>query len=274
MPFSSPRFIGLCSFLSVSCAIAQPTSKPPAPHTAQLGGLQWELGLTAYQETYREVGSGGQRIMQEKAAMAGVQARVTLPLNLQWSARLSAEYARGESKYTGSAWGGSYGSLHASGIGREKIQAQAEILFRPPTWGATTLTAGLLARRLNDALDRLPAGYERTNTGYFGTLGVEQHIALSHGWALRPAIQYLHLLDGTQKADLDGGLRLKQKKGHGWEASATFQQLRADGSGLQIRPFWRYFKMGASETVDASSASYIEPENSTRELGVDLRWKF
>ena len=242
--------------------------------TTFVGGLQFEVGLTAYQETYREVNASGQRIMQEKANMAGIQGTVTVPLDTQWNARVKGEWARGETKYTGSPWGGAYGDLLASGIDREKFEVQAEALFSPHNLPGTTFSAGLAARRLTDELQQMAGGYERTNTAYFATLGVEHRFALSSQWTLKPAVRYLHLIDGTQKVALEGGIRLKQNDGHGFDLSATLQQVRADGSGLRIRPFWRYYKIGASDPYYVPGGAYEEPKNTTRELGLDVSWVF
>lgn len=262
-----------CAWLTVSTMAVQ--AQPSAPvRSTSIHGLQFEMGLTAYQETYREEVSGA-RVMQEKAHMAGIQGRLTMALDPQWLARLSAEYARGDSKYTGSALGGSYGSLRASGIDRDKVQMQAEIIFMPATWQGSALSAGLLARRLTDDLQQIPGGYHRSNTGYFATVGAEHRFALSSAWYLTPTLRYLHLLDGTQKAGLEGGLRLQQDRGRGIDVSASFQQVRADGSGITVRPFWRYLRIGASDTVTAPSGMrYTEPKNTTQEIGIDLGWVF
>lgn len=261
------------ALLTLSTVAAHAQSSPAAPNTS-IHGLQFELGLTAYQETYKEE-VGGSRVMQEKANMAGIQGRLTMAIDPQWLARLGAEYARGESKYTGAFQGSSYGSLQASGIDREKLQVQAEVVFMPATWQGSALSAGLLARRLTDDLHQIPGGYERVNTSYFATLGAEHRFALSSTWQVTPALRYLHLIDGTQKADLDGGLRLKQNRGHGIDVSATFQQVRADGSGMTVRPFWRQLRISASDAVTAPSGTrYVEPKNTTQEIGLDLGWVF
>ena len=273
MPTALIRHSFTLALLATASASAWCQAGPHA-RTTFVGGLQFEVGLTAYQETYREVNASGERIMQEKANMAGIQATATLPLHTEWQARVKGEWVRGETKYTGSPWGGTYGDLRASGIDREKFEVQAEALFSPSSLPGTAFFAGLAARRLTDDLQQMPGGYERTNTAYFGTLGVEHRLAISPQWTLKPAVRYLHLIDGTQKAALEGGIRLQQNDGHGVDLSATLEQVRADGSGLRVRPFWRYYKIGASDKFYVPGGAYEEPKNTTRELGVDVSWKF
>lgn len=248
---------------------AQAQTTAPA-RVSVVGGLQLELGLSAYQESYKEYNTAGQLIMQEKADMVGVYGRATVPLNADWHGRLSAEYAYGQSDYTGSVWGGSYGSLHGWGIDRHRFSAHAEALYAPQAWGGLALSLGLSGRHLVDQLEQIAGGYRRENTGYFATFGVEHRWQLAPGWLLRPAASYQYLLHGRQTAETQGGLRFKQDQGYGYALSLQLQQLRPDGSGLSIRPFWRYLEIKDSQP----SRGYYEPKNKTQELGLDVGWRF
>ncbi|MGN1056241.1 MAG: hypothetical protein ACI4QS_05955 [Comamonas sp.] len=265
LPLAPVLAVGLIATSTSAVAQTSGLQRLPGAH-----GMQLEMGPRTYRETYKEVDARGGPLMREQADMLGIYGRATWPMKSDWGARVGASYAYGRSDYTGSVWGGSYGSLQAWGVDRHALELQAEAVYAPAAWNGLALSGGLAGRRLTDELDQVAGGYRRVNTGYFALVGVAHDWALSPTWRLQPALQYRYLLRGTQTAATQGGLKFRQNDGHGLELSAQFQQQRSDGSGLHIRPFWRQLEIGASEP----SRGFYEPKNSTRELGLDVGWRF
>lgn len=252
----------LSVLVGISCAFAAQAQEAPSPYVV-------ELGVSQHHELYEEFDQTGAKLMQEAGPMMGLRLSVSRKdsSNGRWT--LSAEVAQGNSTYTGSYWGGSYGDLRISGLSRTLLDIQGVYAHSAPEWQGVSVLAGVGYRRLTDNLQEAgPGGYKRVNDRYYVILGAEKAIHFEN-WAVTPGAQYKHLLRSSQFSDLFGGLNARQKSGHGAEFYVTFEQ-KGDERAMVIKPFVRLWDIADSEVVQGT----YEPQNTTREVGLAVSWRF
>lgn len=262
------------SFAAVGTAMANPfaDAAPAAAATFEpvpsASPYSFEIGLTAHQETYEEF-IDGDKAMQEKGILYGLKAGLSRSIG-EGAITLTGELAGGESKYTGSYMGGSYGDLTASGVPRRLIEVTAKY-SHPVFYEGLTLSGGLGYRHLTDNLNAVGhGGYKRTNSRLYMTVGLDKTFQLNNNWNLVPGIEYKHILSGKQKADLDGGISLKQNDGYGVEARIAIVN-KGDKFNTVITPYYRIWNVQKSDT---NGAGYYEPKNKTSEIGLSLTVRF
>lgn len=232
-----------------------------------------EISIGRYTETYKESNDDGSPLMQEEADMTSIKFMQTTGINDAWSQRFSMEYAFGDSTYTGSYWGGQYGDLVEGGISRWRLQTDYQLLLTPQELKGLTFTGGLGYRILRDNLQETAGGYERTNRLLYATLGAEYRINLQNNWTLTPAVQYKHLISGTQMSPLSEDL--KQSKGSGHDLSLRLEKTNSYGYGFSATAYLRTWDIKASDMAPYVGGGYVyEPANKTREVGIQLGYVF
>lgn len=240
---------------------------------APTSGLEFSIGT--YQETYKEFDDSGNTFMQEKAMMTSVKVSNTARLSDVWKHRIGLEYAFGDSEYTGSYWGGTYGDLKEDGISRWRAEVDYTLLMTHPELWGMTLSGGLGYRVLQDNLQEVNGGYERTNMMWYAKLGAERRFNFENGWSLTPAVTYKHMLRGTQANSISTDLT--QDKGKGYDLSLRLEKLDRLGGGFTASMFYRKWDIKASDsgytTTGAPTAVY-EPANKTDEVGVQVGYIF
>lgn len=253
----------------------QPVGKPR---------FQFELGLSTHQESYEEFQSDGSRFMREDATMLGLKAGFRLGVGQQQHGafKVEAEYAYGESSYTGAYQGEEYGSLRSDGQSRELLEVTAlyqQHMPVPENWlNRFSVTMGLGMRELVDNLQESgDGGYKRTNTRIYALAGLAYDFSVV-GWTLTPALTYKLSLfsQNVSELPLQGGGTYDlthEQQGHGSEISVTLAQDRPR-KAIVIRPFWRVWKMDDSNVVCVGADCFIEPRNTTNEVGLDVSMRF
>jgi hypothetical protein len=244
--------------------------------------VQFELGLTHHDELYEEFDGDGSKLMQESAPMYGVKAGLRHDLGGRRALKAMAEYAVGEASYIGAYQGGEYGDLGLSGLRRNLFEAAAILEQGFPAghgfWGGWALNAGVGYRRLVDNLqDAGPSGYRRINERLYAITGVAREFQLGE-WALTPALDYRHSLwsENVSELPLVGGGTYgltHEQQGWGGEASLTLAQ-NLGRYPLAIRPFYRWWRMDASNVAYVGGDGFIEPRNTTTEVGLDISLRF
>lgn len=265
----------IAALAATSAALANPIASAAAAESAPIAAKSpyvFELGLTTHQETYEEFNPDGSKLMQEKGQMTGIKGSVTRAIEgTGGKVVVTGEYAVGDSKYTGSYWGGSYGDLVVGGIGRSLFEVTGVYKHTAPEWNGVTAGAGLGYRRLQDNLqDAGPGGYERINERFYLTLSLEKAVALTDAWTVTPVVQYKHLLSSKQDSDLYGGISVDQKKGYGAELAVAFAH-KGEKVNTIITPYYRMWKIKDSEV---HGSGLYEPRNDTKEVGVALTFQF
>lgn len=238
---------------------------PPSPYTVA-------VSLTAHNELYEEF-AGGDKLMQEEADMVGLGLKVTRAVSgAPGQFELDLHLAQGNSTYTGSYWGGSYGDLRQGGLDRLLFETHLGYRHAAPEWKGVGLRAGLGYRHLTDRLDQVgEGGYKRENNRVYLSLGADREFKTSAlgGWSVTPAVKYKHVLWSQQFSDIYGGLYHSQNKGYGFDAELTFTH-QSEGYAFSFTPYYRTWKMEDSKVV----IDTYEPENKTREVGVALGLTF
>lgn len=249
-------------------AKAMPEVKTESP-------FSFVLGVTQHRESYKEYDTAGGPFMKEDARMVGIKAQLEHKLSRDTKAVYSASYLVGESDYTGAYHGDPYGSLMVSGIGRNLFELTGEYKLKPAAWNQFGMGIGMGYRRLTDNLQEGgPGGYKRTNELLYASVGIERDFKIN-SWVITPALKYKHLIKGKQTMDVFGGVPLEQDKGKGSELSLKIEHTNADGSGLLIEPFVRMWDIKESKPTHLIGPWYlVEPHNKTKEIGVDLSWRF
>lgn len=237
-----------------------------------------QLGIEGYHETYHETVAGAS-FMTEKANMFGLNMTLREDINDKDAFVLRGRYAWGSSDYSSAS--GQFSDLRRKSYDFNLVYQHAFEL------SATTLTpeVGLGYRRLDDHLDQSGSGgYGRNSMYSYLLLGVSTRNSLNADWMIAPRLTYKYMLAGTQVSRLSeissscGDLHNSQKNGYGYEANLAFDRKLAGGTALSITPFYRYWSIKDSDTATTVCGNFIvsgmEPQNTTKEVGVSVAYSF
>lgn len=143
---------------------------------------------------------------------------------------------------------------------------------------------GVGYRRLdNDLRDFGSGGYRRTSQYLYIPIGVTHRFLLDQFSRLSTSIEYDYFLKGEQKSYLSdigpsyaavfGDPINKQKHGYGARINTAYEQMN-----WSIGAFFNYWHIGDSETnyyYDGSDVySAREPKNDTKEVGLEIKYRF
>lgn len=229
----------------------------------------YTVGLERYTEVYEEFIPSEGKVMQEDADMRGIVAGFGLTFESGNQLAISARYAKGDSDYTGSYMGGSYGDVFLPNIDRTSYEVAAAFKSTFAALGDATLSAGLGLRNLEDELDKYAGGYRRENRLVYATVGAERKFELSSGWSLTPKAQFKRLLVGTQRSEVAGTITNTQSHGKGFDLALDVTR-QFDAIAVTVTPYLRTWDIKQSEVF----MGYYEPENQTKEAGFAISARF
>lgn len=238
----------------------------------------FELGTELYQEVYSEK-INGRPFMREEATMYGVNGVAGWRLTPQQTIKLSLRYAQGRSKYTGGNAVIPFGGLVASGQDRYVYELRGTYEHQVQLLGQDLLpSVGIGYRNLTDHLEQAGSGgYKRESEYYFINLGLAATFAAGP-LKITPKIGWNQLFKGKQYSYQYAGnndIGNKQETGRGLELSTMFAYAMTDGSEVRVTPFFRYWKIPDSQwTFYTQHDALKEPDNMTREIGVNLSYAF
>ena len=120
-------------------------------------------------------------------------------------------------------------------------------------------------------------GYRRENTYQTAIVGITHKMRLSPQARLITSLEYMHLLKGEQTAKLSdlatgcADIALDQNSGYGLRLSSLWRE-----SNWSIGPRITYWNIKASEIARSCTPSrdWLEPKNTTTELGVKAAYHF
>lgn len=249
---------------------------------AQSSGLatdsEHRLGVSLIGYQYKEPG-----VMTLKAQKIGFDYAGTYAIGSQWPnvdrryfVRTEVSYAVGDADYSSPI----SGTLDNTENWYYEIRA---MVGRDVDMGGHVLApyAGLGFRHLYHDLRGVTStgarGYRRENRSESLFVGLTHKTHVSANAQLHSTIEYMHLLKGTQKARLaDAGLTppvpditLDQDSGFGLRISSMW---RFDT--WSIGPTLSYLKVKQSNTVRAGGRDWVEPKNTTTEIGVKAAYHF
>jgi hypothetical protein len=256
---------GIWSGVAAACWVGVAAAQ--ADPLATRKGLELGLQLSSYE--YEEPDFAkleGERI--------GLTAAYTFTGDNRLFSRIEGRFSYGELDYTGSGT--------QSGNPDQLFELRA-LVGRDYRTGGTVWApyAGLGVRYLyND-------GRGVTSTGYFGyrresrywyvPIGVTWRIPLGSAWVLAPQLEYDAFASGSQTSyltDVDPAYYYDahNRQGHGEGARG---QLALEKGSWAFSAWFNYWHIQDSDVVPVSSTQAgLEPENYTREYGVELRYRF
>jgi hypothetical protein len=146
-----------------------------------------------------------------------------------------------------------------------------------------SLYAGLGSRSLKSDLrgytNTGAAGYRRSSHYLYLPLGVTHRFRLSEQARWATTLEYDHLIEGRQKShmtDIVGytsDLENQQNKGHGLRLNLAYETAT-----WSVGMFYQAWSIDDSEMGTYTSTTTVysgyEPKNTTREVGVQVRYRF
>ena len=196
---------------------------------------------------------------------------------------LHGRYAQGKTDYDGALLDEARTPYTISSIDATTYEVRLLAGYAPfmTDTAYTAFFLGFGYRYKDDDSSFDPAGYKRESTYRYLPVALRHYRQTAGGqhWAF--SLEYAHLMSGEQISDLrpfDGPrLRKKQNDGFGLRAAAALSGAtgRFDWT---LEPFVRYWDIDDSELVFVRTpggvAVFLEPENTTWEVGLSARFVF
>ncbi len=233
----------------------------------------WELGAEISGIAYKEPG-----VMKEDGMMYGIAGA--------WTKHNDGSMLKAEARL-------SYGQVDYENSGTLDNIDDLMLEFRMlggrvwPVSKSSTITAyaGLGYRYLRDDMSGMTtstgaSGYLRESNYYYIPIGVEALAGLEKGWSLGAALEYDFFLWGKQVSYLSNAnsnysdIENDQNDGYGWRGSIRLRKKRRSKE-YAIEPFIRYWNIEQSDIKalfynGVFEDYYVEPKNTSRELGIKL----
>ena len=246
-------------------------AQEPARRNLLLTQPGWEIGGQVSSYHYEEPGI--MKLEGERAGFVGVYTH-TNPKRAYWrfDLRLSYGLLEYESVGTGTIddvpdWIGEARAV----IGRDYLVGDNVALSPYIGFGYRYLFNDLRGYSSTGA-----AGYRRYSHYIYMPIGVTARFRIADAWVIAPTAEYDAFLGGRQVSKLsDTGsgfsdARNDQDHGRGYRASLMFESRH-----WAFGPWLHYWKIKDSDVVPIGFGfGAMEPENWTREYGVELRYRF
>lgn len=250
------RALAVVLLAASSTAIAQQANR-----LATRPGLEFGVQVAYYD--YQEP-----NIAELKGNRLGLLAAWTVVSDRGIFAKIDFRASTGSLTYQGS------GSM--SGVPDLILETRGVAGFDWVLQGATLSPyAGLGYRYLyNDLTGRSStgfAGYRRYSTYLYAPVGLTLRVDMGSGWAFAPTGEIDIFIRGEQKSMLsDANLGINdvtntQKNGSGYRLYLMFEK-----DHLAIGPYMHYWHIEQSNV----QRGFVEPDNWTREIGVEIRYRF
>lgn len=266
--------------LILASAAALATGAAPAQETAPSDPLLtrpgWEVGGQISHYRYEEPAFPGFGGMNLKGDRGGIVGAYTATRADRVYGRIDGRVSYGLLKYTS----GTTGTLDdvPDWIGEVRVVIGRDYL--PGGNYSLSPYIGLGYRYLYNDLRGYSstgaAGYQRYSQYVYVPVGLTARFRAGERWTLAPTVEYDVFLGGRQKSQLsDTGLGYydvtnDQDRGYGYRV-----YLMAENGRWSFGPWLHYWKIRDSDVVPIGLGRVgMEPENSTREYGVELRYRF
>ena len=230
-------------------------------------GIEVGALLSGYQ--YKEPG-----LMKNSGKKTGLSLGVTEVFD-DFFVTGNVRYMGGEVDYSSPTSGRSDGHsdqlLEMRGVVGYDIEFDGFVLAPHIGFGLRTLNNDLRGRT-----DTGATGYRRQSQYNYLALGAAHRMRLSDDARLVTQIEYDHLLSGRQKSTVSdavpgfdavyGNPVNRQKKGLGLRMSVDYEM-----DNWSLGTYYGYWKIGES---DVAALGMYEPKNTTREFGVNAKYRF
>lgn len=239
-----------------------------------------ELGLSYSNIEYIEP-----NVMREEGYLVGFQARFT-----NYDAALVAlelDYAYGRMDYQGS------GTMENIPDMLFEMRALAGPRLYKTESSSLHTYVGFAQRYLSDDSSGKRSstgalGYTREQYYWYIPVGLNWRYALQNGWKVALRAEHDFFLRGLNYSGLgavcggDNG-EFTQDEGEGYRFAVNVMVPYKNGRNhVSIEPYYRYWDIADSDTqlldtpncTGSGSAYYYEPENTSEEIGIAVRWVF
>jgi len=228
----------------------------------------WELGLQLSSYEYEEPDFAmldGERF--------GLTAAYTFRNDTRLFSRIEGRFSYGELDYTGSGTK----SNNPDELYELRVLVGRDYPLGKHVWAPY---AGLAIRYLyNDIRGTTSTGavgYRRESRYWYVPIGVTWRIPLGESWVFAPQLEYDAFANGSQTSYLtDTGIGFtdaNNRQGHGEGARG---QLALENRNWAFSVWFNYWNIKDSEVVPIGGGFVgWEPENYTREAGVEVRYRF
>lgn len=247
---------------------ALPAFSQNVPSPATRGGFEAGVQGSGYRYTEPEID------VKIDGVQLGLRGAYTAPFDEGFFSRLELRLAYGELRYSGSGTAEDQPNLIFEGrylLGRD---------FHPGAGFALTPYSGLAYRYLYNDLRGTTStgavGYRRYSQYFYLPLGLTTRFQAGSAWVVSPTIEYDVFLGGNQYSKLsdagfgDPDVRNNQRKGAGFRAALMF-----DRGPISFGPWLQVWRIKDSEIVRiAATVGALEPENETREAGLEFNYHF
>lgn len=228
----------------------------------------WELGLQLSTYEYEEPDFAlleGERV--------GVSGAYTFLGKERFHSRIEARYSYGELDYTGS------GTL--ADVPDHLFEGRALALWELRHGAVMWVPyAGLGFRYLYNDLRGTSStgalGYRRESHYFYVPLGVTLRVPLGGRWVMAPQIEYDAFARGSQRSYLsDTGIGFSDVTNEQMEGYGVRAQLAFEGPRWSFIVWTNYWDIEDSDIQPIGGGfAALEPANTTRESGVEVRYRF
>ena len=260
-------FIVAAILVAISPVAAAQKSIPPDPALTRSG---WEIGGQLSDYSYEEPTIGA----KIWGGRVGVTGGYTHTSASRWFFKVDGRYAYGSLKYEGSGTTDSVPDSIAETrmvIGRD---------FLPRSGVSFSPFAGIGYRYLYNDLRGTTStgavGYQRYSHYLYAPLGFTSRIDVSAKWVIATTVEYDYFIRGeqvTQFTDVGVGYNdasNTQNKGYGYRFS-----VMAEKGSWAFGPWMHYWSIEDSDIVPIGfGIRGFEPENETREYGLEVKYRF
>lgn len=239
---------------------------------------QWELGLEAYDYTYKEPD-----YMKEDGLMSGIIGSYSYNSDIMLKAEARGSW--GSVDYTALFNGTDFGTCKNIDDYSFEVRGLSGYNFFISYSLTITPYLGIGYRFLNDDMSNKFTsggllGIESESNYFYSPAGIKMSLDIVKGWAFGIILEYDHLWRGKQKNDWSTyypelfnfpEVNLRQKQGKGYQASLEITK-RGKRIDFAIEPFIRYWNIRDSEITTFvwpdATVSFIHPKNRTIEMGI------
>ena len=260
-------FIVAAILVAISPVAAAQKSIPPDPALTRSG---WEIGGQLSDYSYEEPTLGA----KIWGGRVGVTGGYTHTSASRWFFKVDGRYAYGSLKYEGSGTTDSVPDSIAETrmvIGRD---------FLPRSGVSFSPFAGIGYRYLYNDLRGTTStgavGYQRYSYYLYAPLGFTSRIDVNAKWVIATTVEYDYFIRGeqvTQFTDVGAGYNdasNTQNKGYGYRFS-----VMAEKGSWAVGPWMHYWNIEDSDIVPIGfGIRGFEPENETREYGLEVKYRF
>ncbi len=236
----------------------------------------FDVGVQSYWYKYEEEVDGA-FFMSNTGKKHGLSATATKMLDDELYLKADARYATGDVEYK---------SDSGTGDVSDEMYEVRLLVGKDGMTDRTFLSAytGLGYRHLeNDLRDLGSGGYRRTSQYLYLPIGFTNRFLFDDVSRISTTVEYDYFLKGEQKSYLSdispayaavfGDPVNKQKHGYGVKVSTAYEQ-----KSWSIGAFFNYWHIGDSEVKEYIYYPYVysftEPKNETKEIGLELKWRF